>query len=168
MKLASKILSKISKNDSTWDENFIESRASNAFYKIQEAWTKRDPDLSKDFMTDRLYNKHKSQILSMIDAKEVNVLGRINLDKCEVVEVKDFKDDSRDRVGVLMEGSMIDYMAKEYRLNEVVEKAGDKFKEPRDFREIWYFNRIKKNWYADEIDNNVTIKDISGVKNIIE
>jgi len=168
MKLASKILAKISKKDSVWDENFIESRASNAFYKIQEAWTERDPDIGKDFMTDRLYNKHSAQISSMIENKEINILKDIDLEKSEVVEIKDFKDDSRDRVGVYMTGSMIDYMVKEDNRDIIIDKSGEKFREPRHFRELWYFNRVGNNWYADEIDSHVSIKDITGVKNIVE
>ena len=100
--------------------------------------------------------------------QKISVLKDIKLEKCKVIGIEDFKNNSKDRVAVYMEGEMIDYIIDESISNEIVDKVMERFKKLSGFREIWYFNRIGNNWYADEINDEVGISDIKNIKNIIE
>ena len=62
------LITKIAKIDSSWNLNKIKSRVEVAFSKVQEAWMARDQEIAKDYMSNRLYLKHKAQTDQMIIA----------------------------------------------------------------------------------------------------
>jgi len=158
------LLAKLAKIDSYWDLDKIKSQIEKAFFKIQEAWMRRNQEIAKDYMSERLYTKHKLQTDQMLSEKRKNVLERINLKESKIVEVADFEDDSKDRIWVYIKGKMVDYIIDE-TTGKVV--SGEKEK-AENFSELWKFIRVPKGWVLDEIDQKVQISDLKGFKSFSE
>jgi len=149
------LLAEISKIDKAWDPHALAARVEETYFKIQDAWKERDQDLARNYMSDRLYRKHKHQTDQMIKDGHKPMMFAINLKKATIVEITDFDDDSRDRFCALIEGSMIDYVVDEKTKAHV---AGD----PQDlgFREFWRFVREGDTWVLDEIDQKASMSGL--------
>nr|WP_320048979.1 TIM44-like domain-containing protein [uncultured Desulfuromonas sp.] len=100
------LLEKLAAHDAAWQIDAIKARIEEAFFKIQHAWMERNQDLAKEYMSERLYRKHKTQTDQMIRDNRKNVLENINLETARIVEVADSKDDSKDHIWVYLEGTM--------------------------------------------------------------
>ena len=130
---------------------------------MQEAWTKRDQSICRDYVSDRLYEKHKMQTDQMIENHRQNILRDINLIDSKVVQIADFKDDSKDSVWVWIKGSMVDYIADD-RTNAMLK--GDT--KNREFTELWRFARQDKKWLLDEIRQSVQLPELLGLHSFSE
>lgn len=159
------LVDRLSRKDPGWNMNNIKGQVETAYFKVQQAWTERNQDLARDYVSDRLYNLHKSQTDAMIREHRQNVLERINLKSAKVVQVADYRDDSKDALWVLIEGSMIDYMVDDRSGNKL---SGDSNK-PESFSELWKFIRgAKGNWVLDEIDQNAGITHLQALHSFTE
>ena len=154
------LLQRLERSERSWDLDRIKAQIEVAYFKIQEAWMKRDQEIARDYMSERLYAKHKAQTDQMLSEGRKNVLERINLREAKIVEVADYKDDTKDRIWVFIKGSMIDYIINE-STGEVVSGKKD---EVEDFDELWKFIRGHKGWVLDEIDQSVGVSDLRGFK----
>lgn len=150
--------------DSAWKANAIKSRIEQAFFKIQEAWMERNQDIAKEYMSERLYAKHKMQTDTMIRNKKKNMLDALNLTEAKIVQIADYKDDSNDSFWVYIRASAVDYKIDE-ATGSVVD--GDATKS-HPFAELWKFVRSDQNWVVDEIDQKVHIGDLTHLKSLIE
>lgn len=149
------LLKKLAKSQMSWDMEFLQQRIEEVFFKVQEAWQSRDQVIAQDYMSERLFNKHKAQTDQMLKEHKKNILEKIELKESRIVEVADYKNDSRDRIWVYIRGSMIDYIIDD-ESGKV--RSGDP-KNPECFTELWKFVRGSKGWVLDQIDQEVTIKD---------
>lgn len=150
------LLSRLEEMDKTWALATIKSRIEQAFFKLQHAWVERDHAAARGFMSDRLYRKHHMQTEQMRREGRKNVLEQINLESAKIVEVADFRDDTKDRIWVHIEGSTIDYTVDE-KTGEVV--AGNK-DEKEHFQELWKMIRAGDSWVVDEIDQDAGISSL--------
>ena len=91
----------------------IKKRIEDVYFKVQEAWMVRDQSLARDCMSESLFQKHELQTDQMLRSGTGNMLEGINLVQATIVEVADFKDDSKDQFWAHIEGSMIDYTSRE-------------------------------------------------------
>lgn len=146
----------LSRKDPIWDADAIRRRIELIFMKVQDAWMERDQSIAKEVMSQRLFDNHKRQTDRMLEKKEKNILENIVLNECRLVQVMDYKDDSRDKLTVLIKAAMVDYT-----IDEVTQKiiSGDKEKKP--FKEIWKFVRSEHGWVLDEIDSDVHLDDVA-------
>jgi predicted lipid-binding transport protein (Tim44 family) len=133
--------------DPAWREADLLAQAKDAFMAVQNAWTKRDMDLARDAATDKLYEKHRSQLEMMIYENRENVLEAMTIRSARIVRIADHLDDARDEVWVKFAASAIDYTVDTHS-GRVIE--GDRSK-PDFFTEIWVFKRRGDAWLADEI-----------------
>ncbi|MCL5774228.1 MAG: hypothetical protein M1536_07620, partial [Firmicutes bacterium] len=78
----------------------------------------------------------------------------------KIIGVKDFRDDSKDRFWVHIEGSMIDYIVDDETGSLL---SGDTSK-PESFSEIWSFIRGEKDWVLDEINQKAGIMEIENIE----
>src|SRR5690554_1753161 len=51
------LLARISESESLWDLSKIKKDIEIAYFKVQEAWMKRDQTIAKDYMSKRLFSK---------------------------------------------------------------------------------------------------------------
>jgi hypothetical protein len=154
-KQAKALISKISQIDKAWNFNALKARIEETFFKVQIAWRDRDQDIAKDYMSERLYKKHKIQTSYMRQKQRRNIMENINLKEAKVVEIMDYIDDSQDSFWVYIVGSMIDYTIDD-KTGKIID--GKKINLP--FKELWRFIRQGDTWVLDEIDQNVTISDL--------
>lgn len=147
---ATTMLSRLRGLDPLWDEDHIHRRVELAYFSIQSAWTNRDQDIAREYVSDRLYAKHKMQTDEMIASHRRNVLENVNLMSADIIGVRDFNDDARDHFEVHIKGSMADYMVNDETGAVVSGKPG----ETELFTEIWRFVRGEDDWVLDEIEQD--------------
>lgn len=82
-----------------WEIDRIKSRIEEVYFKVQMAWRDRDQEIAREYMSDRLYAKHKLQTDDMLKRGVENVMESINLKEVTIVEVLDYRDDSKDTFG---------------------------------------------------------------------
>jgi len=158
------LLKKISEFDSSWNFDNIKNNIETAFFKLQEAWMERNQDIAKDYLSQSLYEKHKTQTDNMIKAHEKNILRNISLLEHKMVQVSDYSDNSKDAFWVYIKGSMIDYTINDENGNKIAGKEDDE----SAFIELWKFIRSDNGWVVDEIDSNVAINDVKEFKSFSE
>jgi len=154
---ATNLINKLETTDSVWNERSMAARAEEVFLTVQKAWMERNMDLAKDHVSERLYMKYKFQTDDMTTRGVKNFLSDIQLEPVTIFSVSDYKDNSKDSFSAKMSGRMLDY-----ELNEstnIVTK-GD-MKAPHYFEDIWVFIRRGNTWIADEVDNSVSLGDIT-------
>lgn len=159
-----KVLEEINKIDEFWDIDKIKKRIEETFFVVQKAWLTRDQNIAKEFVTKRLFDKHKAQTDLMIEQHRINKLENINLIKAEIVEVSDFVDNNKDFFYVFIKGSMIDYYIDD-RTRDVV--SGDCVHD-QTFSEVWKFVREPLGWMLDEISQDAGLMKIMGFKSFSE
>lgn len=155
-KQSKELIRRIATLDPAWDPDHLKDRIEETYYKVQYAWRDRDQNIAKDYMSDRLYNKHKQQTDDMVIRGVRNVMESISLKGAKLVEVLDYIDNTKDSFWALIEGSMIDYT-----INEESGKVIDGEKKNDSFTELWKFKREVHGWVLDEIDPEVTITDLA-------
>ena len=158
------LLARISENERSWDLSKIKNDIEIAYFKVQEAWMKRDQTIAKDYMSKRLFSKHKAQTDFMIEQHRKNILQNINLIESRIVQVADYKDDSKDMMWVYIKGSMIDYIIND-QTNKVISGSPN---EAEQFTELWKFIRGPEGWVLDEIDQTVTLDDFKRMQSFSE
>ena len=161
---ARELLARLSEKDSSWDLSRIKGDIEMAYFKVQEAWMERDQTIARDYMSERLFNKHKTQTDLMIKQHRKNILLNINLIESTIVQVVDYKNDSRDMMWVYINGSMIDYIIND-QTKEIL--SGDP-NAAEVFTELWRFVRGPKGWVLDEIDQTVTQEDFQRMSSFSE
>jgi hypothetical protein len=154
---AAELLHRLEEIDPLWCESHIYARIEATFFAAQNAWTERNQDLAREFMSDRLYKKHKTQTDAMIHAQRRNVLENVNLIHADVIGVSQFSRNSNDNFYVRISGSMIDY----HISTETGEIISGNPKIPEMFTEIWQFTRGDTDWLLNEIEQNPQLINIT-------
>ena len=141
------IIQNLSKCDDNWNYSDIEKDIEAAFYMIQIAWRERNQDLSKEYMSDYLYGKHKLQTELMKIRKEKNILENLILLGATPIGLQDLGGINKDYIWVHIKAKSKDYTINE-EANEVVK---GKISEYVHFEEYWKFIRKSKRWVLDDI-----------------
>lgn len=124
---------------------------------IQMAWMEKNQDLAKEYMSDYMYDKHKSQTDYMNLIKEKNILKNMVLLDSIPIGIQD--------VGINSNYIWVHIKAKskDYTINEETEEV-IKGSVSRDvyFEEYWKFIRKDKRWIVDSIKqvNEMTDLDL--------
>ena len=125
------------------------------FHKVVEADIKDDPEVVKEYVTDRMY-KVLENLAEKNRADNIDLVRKdIDLETAQIVEVADYKDDSKDQVWIYLSGKWVEYYTnKESGVDIVGEKEKKTF-----FNEIWKLKRKEDTWVLDQIDERVTPAD---------
>ena len=158
------LIKESSRRDRLWDYGYMKERVKKTYFKVQEAWTMNDQDIAKEFMSERLYNKHKSQTDAMKSDGHRNVLEDITLREATIVEVIDLENDANDSFWVVINARMIDYTICE-RTGKIIKGDREKIEQSK---ELWYFARESHGWVLDEIKDDVSIRQLKSFNSIIE
>lgn len=155
-------ISEFKKNDSGWDYDNLEKDITRAFYLVQEAWTERDQDIAKDYMSNDIYKLHKCKTEWMKIRGEKNILKDIKLLSITPVGALDSENNLKDMLWVNIKCSMIDYTINE-KTNEIIE--GNRWKSTK-YEQFWKFKRNENHWVLDNIKWPDEIEDLNGFYNI--
>ncbi|MCF4101891.1 Tim44-like domain-containing protein [Gillisia sp. M10.2A] len=161
---AERLLTKIESEDQIWNSKNIAIRVNEAFYKVQEAWMARDQNIAKNYMSQKIYDKHKLQTDELIKKGWINVLENVKLHQSTIISVKDFINNKKDTFSVLINASMVDYHINE-KTKQVTEGVTYR---SQDFEEIWHFIRIDNNWCLDKIYSDINGRDLVDSKSFKE
>lgn len=137
----------LSKKDFNWDYDKMKIDIEKAFYKIQNAWMERNQDLAKEYISERLYIRHRSKTEWMKVRKEKNILQNIKLIRAIPIAVKDRDGVEKDVVWIYIKAKAKDYVINE-ESGELIE--GNKHR-TIPFEEYWKFIRNDRRWILDEI-----------------
>ncbi|GAA0085846.1 Tim44-like domain-containing protein [Clostridium sp. CTA-7] len=146
----------LAKNDHNWDYDNIKNDIEEAFYKVQIAWMERNQDLAKEYMSEKLYIRHKSKTEWMKVRKEKNILEKIKLLSTTPIALKDEDGTSNDCLWIHIRAKSIDYTINE-ETNQIIE--GNKYRVTH-FEEYWKFIKSEKRWVLYEIKQIDDINDL--------
>ncbi|CAG9707934.1 Tim44 domain-containing protein [Clostridium neonatale] len=113
---ANKLIIYLRKIDNNYSKDILNDRVKETYFKMQEAWTNRDVEISKEYMSDSIYNLHSNKLEWMKVRNERNVLSNIKLLDFKPVSIEHYKDNSKDIVWFYIKGSMIDYIINEEKM----------------------------------------------------
>lgn len=142
-----KAIKSLSEKDANWDYRYIKKDIEEAFYKVGVAWMERNQDLAKEYISEKLYNKHRMQNEWMIVRNEKNILKNMKLLGAKPIGVIDKVGTNKDCIWVHIKAKSIDYTIND-ETNEVIE--GSPYKSVY-YEEYWKFIKSEYRWILDEI-----------------
>ncbi|MBW6410134.1 Tim44 domain-containing protein [Clostridium weizhouense] len=154
------VIKELSQNDNNWNYNNMEKDIEEAFYKVQAAWMERNQELAREYMSDKLYNKHKLETKEMRIKKEINILEDMTLLSDAPIGLQDFKGIDKDYIWVHIRAKSKDYTVDE-KTSKVVEGEAHKIVH---FEEYWKFIRNEYRWVLDEIRQTDDIRTLKFFK----
>jgi len=127
-------LAGLKESDPNFSEKEFLDKVQTAFYVNQKAWTERNIEIARGYLSDGIYNRFKMQVDELVRNRQVNVLEKIVIGGIKLVEVK--QEAGFDSIKVRIRASMADYT-----IEEETKKIVDGSKEPHGFTEYWTFLR---------------------------
>jgi uncharacterized membrane protein len=126
----------------------LNDRIRECFFKVQDAWSNSDVRLSRPFVSDALYARHRAQLAKMERRLRMNRIKDLVLHDVRVVRLERGPDGKAARCAARIEASARDWVA-DLRRGVVVDGDPD---EHRRFVEYWSFSRHPvSGWVLDEI-----------------
>ena len=126
-------LAAIHAKDPLFDKDAFLGQVQRTFFLVEEAWTERNPDMSRQVMTDGLWQQHRFQIESYRNGGKRNVLDGLTVESLTILAVH--TDAQFDTVTVRILAMSSDYDADE--AGRVV--RGDRVQ--HQWAEDWTFQR---------------------------
>jgi hypothetical protein len=134
--------------DGYWHPQELRERVAEAFFPVQNSWAAGDVEASRPFVSDALYERHRSQLAGYAAQHRVNRIADLRLKGVELVRIHNVTDDDEDRFVARIECSARDWM-EDTRTGEVVN--GDR-ESATAFVQYWSFCRHPdRGWVLDEI-----------------
>jgi len=126
----------VQQHDPGFNEADFLSDVNRAFFTIQQAWTERRPDISRQVMHDGIWQQHKFQIDSYLSQQKQNILENLAIQNTRIVSCH--TDDSFDTIMVRFFASCADY---DIDLSNEKHKVVRGDKSISDWAEDWVFQR---------------------------
>jgi len=130
----SRQIAELKSRDPDFSEQQFEDLASTAFFKVQEAWSKRDLSIARAFMSPALFSRFQTQIDGLKAAGKVNKMDNLAVGSVQIVEA--VHDGGFDYVTVQINASAADYM-----VDQKTGKLLSGSQQPQPFTEYWTFLR---------------------------
>lgn len=130
-------LGAIVEHDPNFDREAFMDAAQRAFFVVQEAWTDRKPEMSRQVMADGLWQQHRVQIKGYEDEHKRNILGDLAVGNIDLVTAH--SDASYDTITVRIRAACSDY--------DVADDSGKVIrgnKRVGEWSEDWTFQRSSK------------------------
>lgn len=140
---AKKQLDILDDNDDFWNEERIKKEVKRNYFIIQEAWSKKDLETLKNYLTPQLFDAWQTKMNWQEFQGKKNELSHIQLLKQQVVNLYDSNDDNEDYFWVYIEGKMNDITVDAQ--NQVIESYDGAFVE------YWKFKRSGNRILLDEV-----------------
>jgi predicted lipid-binding transport protein (Tim44 family) len=127
-------LAAISAHDPAFSKEVFLEQAQRTFFIVQQAWTQRQPGMSRQVMADGLWQQHRTQIQGYLDAHKRNVLE--DLAVADLTIIGAHRDQSYDTITVRVVAACADFDVDDG--NGRVVRGG---KEVHQWAEDWTFQR---------------------------
>jgi len=132
-------LAEITAHDPGFNEADFLSDVNRAFFTIQQAWTERRPEISRQVMHDGIWQQHQFQIQQYLTANKANVLENLAIQNTRLVAAD--SDDAFDTIVVRFFASCADY---DIDLSDDKHKVTRGSKRIEPWAEDWVFQRSAK------------------------
>ncbi len=126
----------IQQHDPQFNEADFLSDCNRAFFTIQQAWTERKPEISRQVMHDGIWQQHKFQIDQYLSMNKQNILENLAIQNTRTVSVH--TDEAFDTIMVRFFASCADY---DIDLSNDKHKIIKGDKSVQDWAEDWVFQR---------------------------
>jgi predicted lipid-binding transport protein (Tim44 family) len=100
-------VAQITAHDPAFNEETFLEQVQRAFFVVQEAWTERKPEMSRQVMADGLWQQHKVQIEQYVTEHKRNVLEDLAVGNVSIISAH--SDDTYDTVTVRVLAACADY-----------------------------------------------------------
>jgi predicted lipid-binding transport protein (Tim44 family) len=127
-------LAAIARRDPRFNKEHFLEEVQRTFFVVQEAWTQRKPEMSRQVMADGLWQQHRVQISGYVDAHKRNMLEDLAVGSLTVIAAG--TDSNYDTITVRILASCADYDVDD-RNDKVVRGKRD----VREWSEDWTFQR---------------------------
>jgi predicted lipid-binding transport protein (Tim44 family) len=127
-------LAQIHNHDPAFNEDTFLEEVEKAFFVVQEAWSERKPDMSRQVMADGIWQQHRMQIQGYVDENKRNVLSDLAVGDISIVAAH--SDQNFDTITTRVLAACADYDVDD-KSGKVV--RGDKRVE--QWQEDWTFQR---------------------------
>lgn len=145
-------LSEISKQDASWDEQFLKNKVQEVFYKFQRALAEGKSNEIKKLIHPDLYARWKEQIES-IKGKNIEELKNKGVEDVEIADVKNYKQNEKDTFT-----ASIDILESEYTVdkkgNLILENEENEMDVQGMLMEYWTFEKEKEDWVLIDISRD--------------
>ncbi len=136
-------LAAIKAHDPAFDLEQFTQQVQRVFFIVEEAWSERKPEMSRQVMADSLWQQHREQVQGYIDGHKTNMLDYLSVSNIWPVAARS---DSRfDTITVRIVAACADYEVDD-RNGKVV--RGDRQVKP--WEEDWTFERSSKAQTSNE------------------
>jgi predicted lipid-binding transport protein (Tim44 family) len=132
-------IAQITARDPGFNEADFLSDCNRAFFTIQQAWTERRPDISRQVMHDGIWQQHKFQIDQYLSMNKQNVLENLAIQNTRTVSAH--TDEAFDTMVVRFFASCADY---DIDLSSDKHKVVKGDKSIADWAEDWVFQRSSR------------------------
>ena len=132
-------IAQITARDPGFNEADFLSDVNRAFFTIQQAWTERRPDISRQVMQDGVWNQHKFQIDQYLSLNKQNILENLAIQNTRTVAAN--TDEAFDTIVVRFFASCADY---DIDLNSDKRKIIKGDRTESDWAEDWVFQRSSR------------------------
>lgn len=99
---------KVKEIDPNFSAEKMLASARNLFVKMQDAWTSRDWEPMRVFETQSLFEQHKNQLQSYIDANQINIRDRVKIEYAYLYKFR--QEGDRDILEIALKTTMRDYV----------------------------------------------------------
>jgi predicted lipid-binding transport protein (Tim44 family) len=127
-------LAAIQAHDPAFDRDAFISSCERAFFTVQEAWTERKPEMSRQVMADGIWQQHRVQIEGYQRSGKQNVLEDLSIGAATMVGAS--SDQSKDTITLRFLAACADY---DIDVSSGKRVRGDKSVQP--WSEDWVFQR---------------------------
>jgi len=127
-------IAEFKKQDPNFSEQQFDDIASTAFFKVQDAWSKRNMSSARSFVSPTLLNRFQAQLDQMKQEGKVNKMEKLAVGSVDLAEVA--HDGGNDYITVKINASAADYTIEE-KSGKIVSGS----KDPEPFTEYWTFLR---------------------------
>lgn len=143
-----------------WDRGVLVGRVKQAFFTLQDAWSRLDLSSCRDYLTADLYRVYDEKLSAMRERGERDIIRDINLRDQDVTFIYSRMDEERQSFIAMIFASMYDY---------VINPAGEVISGNRDkklyFREFWEFVWENDAWKLSAIHEEDSLL-INRIKNM--
>lgn len=122
-------------HDPAFDPNAFTALVNRAFFAIQQGWTERNPNLTRQVMADGIWQEHKFQIEQYVSQNKQNILENLAIQNTNLVAVS--VSGGYDTIMVRFFASCADYDIDLGKKNKVVRGS----KSVEEWCEDWCFQR---------------------------
>ena len=134
--------------DAYWDPAKLKERITQCFFPIQLSWEKRNIEMSRPYVSDSLYERHKMQLKGYEEQNRVNRIADLKLHDIRLARIHNVTNDGEDRFVAYIKCSARDWM-EDTKTGQFVN--GNQHTSTT-FEQYWSFARHPQyGWVLDEI-----------------